>query len=127
MINALFSQPNYLASKKMLDATVLRQEAITSNIANLETPNYKRLEIAPSFSSDLRQAIASKNPAQIESLRPHLIVDNAAVSSKRDGNTVQLEDELLQLNQNYVEHTLETQLVSGALLRLRMAITGRST
>jgi len=127
MINALFSQPNYLASKKMLDATVLRQEAITSNIANLETPNYKRLEIAPSFSSDLRQAIASKNPAQIEILRPHLIVDNAAVSSKRDGNTVQLEDELLQLNQNYVEHTLETQLVSGSLLRLRMAITGRST
>jgi flagellar basal-body rod protein FlgB len=47
MINALFSQPNYLASKKMLDATVLRQEAITSNIANLETPNYKRLDIAP--------------------------------------------------------------------------------
>jgi flagellar basal-body rod protein FlgB len=127
MINALFSQPNYLASKKMLDATVLRQEAITSNIANLETPNYKRLEIAPSFSNDLRQAIASKNPTQIESLRPHLSADNAAVSSKRDGNTVQLEDELLQLNQNYVEHTLETQLVSGSLLRLRMAITGRST
>jgi len=126
MINALFSQPNYLATKKMLDATVLRQEAITSNIANLETPNYKRLEIAPSFSSDLRQAIASKNPAQVESLRPHLSVDNAAVSSKRDGNTVQLEDEMLHLNQNYVEHTLETQLVSGSLLRLRMAITGRS-
>jgi flagellar basal-body rod protein FlgB len=127
MINALFSQPNYLATKKMLDATVLRQEAITSNIANLETPNYKRLEVAPSFSSDLRQAIASKNPTQIESLRPHLIMDKASVSSKRDGNTVQLEDELLQLNQNYVEHTLETQLVSGSLLRLRMAITGRST
>jgi flagellar basal-body rod protein FlgB len=127
MINALFNQPNYLASKKMLDATVLRQEAITSNIANLETPNYRRLEMAPSFSSDLRQAIASKNPAQIENLRPHIIVDNTAVSSKRDGNTVQLEDELLQLNQNYVEHTLETQLVSGSLLRLRMAITGRST
>ena len=127
MINALFSQPNYLASKKMLDATVLRQEAITSNIANLETPNYKRLDVAPSFSSDLRQAIASKNPAQIEGLRPHLSVDNAAVSSKRDGNTVQLEDEMLHLNQNFVEHTLETQLVSASLLRLRMAITGRST
>jgi flagellar basal-body rod protein FlgB len=127
MINALFSQPNYLASKKMLDATVLRQEAITSNIANLETPNYKRLDVSPSFSSDLRQAVASKNPTQIESLRPHLIVDNAAVSSKRDGNTVQLEDEMLHLNQNFVEHTLETQLVSASLLRLRMAITGRST
>ncbi|MEO8428459.1 MAG: flagellar basal body rod protein FlgB [Verrucomicrobiota bacterium] len=126
MINALFNQPNYLATKKMLDATVLRQEAITSNIANLETPNYKRLDVAPSFSSDLRQAIASKNPTQIENLRPHLIVDSAAFSPKRDGNTVQLEDEMLHLNQNFVEHSLETQLVSASLSRLRMAITGRS-
>ena len=39
MIDALFSQSNYLAAKKMLDASVLRHEAIASNLANLETPN----------------------------------------------------------------------------------------
>jgi len=126
MITALFDQPNYLAAKKMLDATVLRHEAIASNIANLETPHYKRLEVARSFTTELREALASKSTARIASLRPHLAVDETAVSPNRDGNTVQLENELLQLNQNFVEHSLETQLITGALLRLKLAITGRA-
>ena len=126
MITALFNEPTYLAAKKMLDATVLRHEAIASNIANLETPNYKRLEVAPSFTTELREAIASKNTARIAGLRPHLAVDETAVSPNRDGNTVQMETELLQLNQNFVEHSLETQLVTGTLLRLKLAISGRA-
>jgi hypothetical protein len=35
MIEALFSQPNYLAAKKMLDAVALCHEAIARNLANL--------------------------------------------------------------------------------------------
>ena len=126
MITALFNQPTYLAAKKMLDATVLRHEAIASNIANLETPHYKRLEVAPSFTTELREAIASKSADRITDLRPHLAVDETAVSPNLDGNTVHLENELLQLNQNFVEHSLETQLITGALLRLKLAITGRA-
>jgi flagellar basal body rod protein FlgB len=48
------------------------------------------------------------------------------VPSGRDGNTVHLENELMQLNQNAVTHTLETQLVSTMLSRMRLAITGKS-
>jgi flagellar basal body rod protein FlgB len=42
-----------------------------------------------------------------------------------DGNTVHLENELMQMNQNGVAHSLETQLVSGMLQRMQMAITGK--
>jgi flagellar basal-body rod protein FlgB len=125
MIDALFNQPGYLAAQKMLDAAVIRHEAIASNIANLETPNYKRLDVAPSFSSDLNRALASGDAAQLKSLQPSLAVDTNAVSANRDGNTVNLEHELLALNQNQLMHTLETQLVTGSLLKLRLAITGR--
>jgi|ERR1700689_3011888 flagellar basal-body rod protein FlgB len=126
MINALFGDSNYLATKRMLDVTVLRHEAIASNLANLETPNYKRMDVSPSFESQLQQAVASKDPAQIESLQPSLAVDGSANSGRSDGNTVQLESELLKMNQNMVEHSLETQLVSNELMRMRMAITGKS-
>ena len=126
MISALFNQPNYQAAQKLLDGTVLRHDAIASNLANLETPNYKRLDVAPSFAVEMRQAMASGSPGQIAGVQPELAVDSTAVSSKRDGNTVQLESELVQLNKNLLAHTLETQLVSGNLLRLRLAITGRS-
>jgi flagellar basal-body rod protein FlgB len=126
MIGALFNQPNYVAAKKMLDATVLRHEAIARNLANAETPNYKRVDVAPSFADELRQAVGSKNTGQIDSLRPRLAVDTQAVASNRDGNTVEMENEMAELSKNFVAHTLETQLISGALLKLRLAITGRA-
>ena len=125
MIDALFSQPAYVAAKKMLDATVLRQEAIASNLSNLETPNYKRLDIAPSFESRLSQAVQSTDAAQIAGLQPSLAVDPSAVSGRSDGNTVTLESEMLKLNQNTFEDELETQMVGYSLAQLRLAITGK--
>lgn len=125
MITALFNQPNYAAAQKMLDATVLRHEAIASNLANVETPGYKRLDLAPSFAGELQRAVASQQPGQITNVRPSLVVDTSAPARTRDGNTVQLEEELLRLNQNTVAHAFEVQLLSSQLARLRLAITGR--
>jgi len=125
MIEGLFNQTNYVAAKKMLDATALRHEAIASNLANLETPRYKRVDVASSFSAELQQAVAAKDPGRIADVQPQLATDPSAMPVRKDGNTVQLETELLKLNQNFLEHQLETQLVSGALLKLRLAITGR--
>lgn len=126
IIDSLFSQPNYLAAKKLLDATALRHEAIASNIANLETPQYRRLDLDPSFHNELRQALSAGDARQLSSLQPAITFDAAAVSSRRDGNTVELETELLNLNQNTLAHSLETHLITSSLLRLRAAVTGRS-
>lgn len=125
MIQALFSQQNYVAAKKLLDATMLRHEAIAGNLANIETPGYKRLDIAPTFSAELKQAIAAQDPSQLTGLQPKLEIDSTATAAGRDGNTVQLESELAKLQQNTLAHALETQLISSSLLRLRLAITGR--
>jgi flagellar basal-body rod protein FlgB len=126
MIDALFSQSNYVTAKKLLDATVLRHEAIASNLANLETPGYRRLDLAPTFDAELQRAAASQDPTQITALQPKLAVDSSAAPVRPDGNTVQLENELLAMNQNSLHHALETQLLTGSLLKLRLAITGRS-
>lgn len=127
MIDALFTQPNYLATKRMLDASALRHEAIASNLANVETPNYKRVDVNPAFDTALKQALAVKDTERLRVLKPQFAVDATATPQNPDGNSVQLESELMRLNQNALEHQLETQLVSGALLKLRTAITGRNT
>ncbi len=126
MIDALFNQPNYVAAKKTLDVVALRQEAIASNIANLETPGYKRVDVAPTFQAQLDRAIASGDPQQLASLKPTLAADPNAVPNGRDGNTVSLERELMLMSQNTLTNALETQLVSGTLSKLRLAITGKS-
>ncbi len=125
MIDALFNQPDYLAAKKQLDAISLREQAIASNIGNLETPGYKRLDVAPTFGAELERACAAGSAGQIAALKPALEVDPNAVARSPDGNTVDLEQELLAMNQNSLAHALETQFVSDSLYRLRMAITGQ--
>ncbi|HTI70332.1 MAG TPA: flagellar basal body rod protein FlgB [Candidatus Limnocylindria bacterium] len=124
MITALFNDANYAASKKMLDATVLRHDAIASNLANVETPNYKRVDVDPSFVADLRSATAAGDVQKLSSLQPTEVLDRNAIAANRDGNTVQLEKEMLAMNQNTLSHQFETQMITGHLLQLRLAITG---
>ena len=126
MIDALFNDANYVAAKKMMDATMLRHEAIAGNLANIDTPSYKRLDVDPSFSAALKQALASGNSDQLTSLQPKLAVDTSAVVQSRDGNTVNLETELANLQQNGLAHGLETQLINYTLQTLQTAITGRT-
>ncbi|HWY29249.1 MAG TPA: hypothetical protein VNX46_00760 [Candidatus Acidoferrum sp.] len=125
MIDALFNQPGFLAANKALDAVALRGQAIQNNLANLETPGYKRMDLAPDFESSLQQAIASGNPDEIAALNPTLAVDPNAGAGSLDGNNVHLENELMQMNENGVAHSLETQLVSGMFQKMQMAITGK--
>ena len=49
VLDNLYSQENYLLSKKLLDATHLRHEALSNNLANVETPGLKE-EICPRLS-----------------------------------------------------------------------------
>ena len=127
MIDALFNQPDYLAAKKQLDAVAVRQDAIASNIANLETPGYKRLDVTRAFNSELERACAARDPQRIAALKPQLAVDPNAVAISPDGNTVNLESELLEMNKNSLAGVLQTQLITTDFYRLRMAITGKSS
>lgn len=125
MIDALFSQPNYLAAKQLLRGTALERVAIANNVANVETPHYHRMQLDQSFKQQLQDAVRSQQTTELENLPIHLEEDPNAVASRLDGNSVVLEEEMVQLMQNSVDHAFETQLLSGNLLRLRLAITGR--
>jgi flagellar basal-body rod protein FlgB len=128
VIDPIFQSDNYQMARKLLDAAVLRQEAISSNIANAETPGYHRLDIAPDFAQQLKSRIAAGDfAANADQIKPQLAEDLTARSLRPDGNTVEIERELLAMNHNAVQHEYLTELISGNLKQLRMAITGRST
>ena len=126
VIDPIFNSDNYQLARKLLDAAVLRQEAISSNIANSETPGSHRLDIAPNFAQELKSHIAAGNfAANAHELQPHLAEDMTARSLRPDGNTVEIERELLAMNDNTVQHEYLTELISGNLKQLKMAISGR--
>ena len=127
MINPIFQTDNYQLARKLLDAAVLRQEAIATNVANAETPGFRRLDLAPDFAVQLKARVAAGDFAHnAASLRPHLTEDQTARSIRPDGNTVEIERELMAMNRNAVEYDFLTEIVSNNLKQLKLAITGRT-
>ena len=126
MIDPIFQTDNYQLARKLLDAAVLRHEAIATNVANAETPGFRRLDLAPDFASQLKARMAAGDFGRTaETLRPVLSEDQTARAVRPDGNTVEIERELLAMNRNSVEFEYLTEIVSGNIKQLKLAITGR--
>ena len=126
MVASLFNSDNYTAVKKMMDVTALRHAAIASNLANVSTPGYKRVDMSKSFEEELRASIKARNADQIADTRPRTEVDTLTPSTRADGNNVQIDSELMGLTKNTMNFSVLTDFASGSLKQLRHAITGRS-
>ena len=119
------SDNTYELARKLMDLSALRQEAIGSNIANAETPGYRRIDVSPDFASQLKaQAGAGAPVSQLDSLKPTLVEDTQARTVRPDGNSVDLEHELLAMNKNAVEFGFLTEIASTNIKQLKMAISG---
>jgi len=128
VIDPIFKSENYQLSRQLLDAAALRHAAIATNIANIETPGFRRLDVSADFAAQLKaRAAAGGGSAGLEPLRPRLAEDQTARSVRPDGNTVEIERELVALNRNAVEYEYLAGLVSSSLKQLRLAITGRAS
>ncbi len=123
MIEALFSDNNYIASKRLLDATELRHEALASNIANIETPGYKRVDLSKSFNEEFASCLRSGTVAQLPAAA--LAPDTDAPVQRLDGNNVQMDKELLAMSSNTMQYDTLTEFVSNSLKQLKTAITGQ--
>jgi flagellar basal-body rod protein FlgB len=125
LLQNLYEQENYLVAKKLLDATHLRHETLSNNLANVETPGFKRRDLPKNFSVELRRAVERKDFRRVQALLPRSQEDLQAKPVRMDGNTVQLDEELLAMNRNSLNYEFLTQMVSGSIKELNLAIKGR--
>ena len=132
MIDQIFSGGSYQAVKQMLDMTSQRHEALAGNIANVETPGYRRADLDKSavadFQSKMREAAGTGNfagTAKSGHSAMRTVLDADARSLRPDGNNVEIDHELLAMSQNTVEYGTLTEFASNSLKCLKMAITGR--
>ncbi|MGL5756419.1 MAG: flagellar basal body protein [Paraclostridium sp.] len=101
--------------KAGLDATELRGRVIANNIANINTPNYKRKYVT--FEETLDDSINKK---------PKIEVKTDEVSSMReDGNNIDLENEKVNQAATTLEYNALITLTNIKLGMTRNVITGR--
>lgn len=96
---------------KAADASWLRNEAISNNIANADTPNYKRQDVA--FESELKKALGYNRYQTMDSkvsnvrssrLQPQVYTDYSDYSYRLDGNNVDIENENVMLAENQLKY-----------------------
>ena len=95
ILDNLYSQENYLVSKKLLDAT------------------------------HLRRAVDRKDFRRVKALLPRSAEDRQAKPVRIDGNTVQLDEEMLAMNRNALNYEYLSNSVGSSIKELNTAIKGR--
>jgi flagellar basal-body rod protein FlgB len=97
----------------------LRQQAIASNVANLETPGYRRIDIR--FAQLLEKALASDNSEDIGQLEPEFF-NPMKTPVKPNGNDVSLENEVGQMVENSLRYKLYVKLLNKKYQQMESAI-----
>lgn len=95
-----------------------RQQAIASNVANLETPGYLAREV--SFEDSLRAATSSGDPS-----RTSVEVTRSLAATRLNGNNVNIDFELLNGSETALRQQIVVQGLNAKYSMLRTAISGR--
>ncbi len=110
-----------------------RHDVISNNIANANTPNYQRQEV--DFLTSLRREMGRKQTTSLHlthpghhsepatGLGPHASLPPGGLVMRNDGNSVDIEDEMVELAKNSLYYNAVSRQLQSHLSRLRTAIT----
>ena len=123
MLEKLFNNTNIAA--KALDATWLRNDAIAQNIANVDTPGYKRKTVK--FEEYLSGALDNNSSNanltdKVNNIPIEVTEDNTSLSTRLDGNNVDIESEMASMAKNTIQYNTLVQRINAQFKNLQSAI-----
>lgn len=114
---------------KDLDGLWVRQQAISDNMANYETPGYKTKQV--SFENQLLQQLSSSGKdagsaaAAIDSVTPQ-VTEESDEAFRADGNGVDLEQQMIDMARTSTNYSYSLRQMTDYYSRLQTAITGNA-
>ena len=105
-----------------IQAENLRQKTIASNIANLETPGYRRVDVR--FGDLLAKALESAGGVDLKEVEPE-VFQPGDTPLKDNGNDVDLNKEVGELLKNTLRHTALVRLMARKFQLIDQAINVR--
>lgn len=116
-----------------LDTLSLRNKVLSNNIANVDTPNFKRSDV--NFEEALRSAMNSQgegdtlplrrtSPKHLPSFRTQnsYIVQENSTTYRNDGNNVDIDLEMTRLAENTLQYNALTTALTSHLNLLRQVV-----
>lgn len=122
---------------RTMDVSLLRRGVLADNIANADTPNFKRSVV--NFESELKRALDSEKkgglpaamtdskhipfnrPDDYRDVGPRRVLDYLSTVDN-NGNNVDLEEESMLLLQNQLNYDMMTRIVSNQFSQLNLVL-----
>ena len=139
MLGTLFNSVPYIAARKAIDTAAVRQKVHAHNLANVDTPHYKRSEV--NFEDAFKQALERMpkrlvgfktdgqhipinpvpNPLDIQ---PTIWRQNDTFY-RSDDNNVDIDVEMAEVGKNELKFNSVVETLNRKLGRITLSISGR--
>ena len=110
----------HVALERAIQGSALRHEALAENLANVNTPGYRRQDV------DFHSALQAAMPAGSDALAaaPITTAVDAAAPMRQDGNSVDVDVESANLAQNALEYEALAQVlrVKGDIIEIAIGV-----
>ncbi|MCH4193397.1 MAG: flagellar basal body rod protein FlgB [Butyrivibrio sp.] len=116
---------------KAADASWIRNDVIANNIANVDTPGYKRQDV--DFEGELQKALGNSKYTTMDDkvkaldtkdLTPRTYTDSANFSYRLDGNNVDIDTENVTLAANELKYNGIMTAMQTEFSNLKSAMSG---
>ncbi len=122
---------------RSMDVALLRRSVISDNIANADTPNFKRSVI--NFESELKRALDTQHNSGLKAaltdrrhipfhrqvsyrdVGPRRILDYLSTTDN-NGNNVDIEEESMALLQNQLNYEIMTRMVTNQFSQMNLVL-----
>lgn len=123
--------------QRELDVSIIRRNVIANNIANSDTPNFKRTVV--NFESQLKKALDSEKvkpfpevltdkrhipfyqSVDYRKVKPRRVLDYLT-TSKNNGNNVDIEGEMMNALENQMLYQTLVQSISSEFARVNLVL-----
>lgn len=105
---------------RLMSASSLRARVLAANVANQNTPGYRRQEVR--FEEELVRALERGN-ARLDRIEPEVTEDLDA-APRADGNSVDMEREVSALRENRLLYELYANILTGRTRLMQLALRG---
>ena len=125
-----------VVQEKALDAAWLRNEVLSHNIANVDTPTYTRKDVdfekylLYALNGGLDDVIVKRKfnfrfgeKTDINSIKPKVMDEYSTMAMRIDGNNVDIDEEMAQMAKNTIRYNVITQNLNSKFAKIKHAIS----
>lgn len=137
MLEKILESKTHILLNKAMDVGTLRNDVIADNIANADTPKFKRREVI--FEEKMKKALEGTtdqlglnltNSRHIQMEGNNMDIEPEVrvledLTFRNDENNVDIDNEMAKMTKNKINYDAVSRSMSNEIRLLRMAITGR--